>query len=71
MTEDISRKERDSHWYVPGKTDVERQHISEHEALQILQRLALDKRWGEFEHLLMTRFPTSPDKRRDIREMCS
>ena len=47
------------------------QHISEHEALQILQRLALDKRWGEFEHLLMTRFPTSPDKRRDIREMCS
>ena len=65
----ISRKERPS-WYVPGKTAAEVQHISEHEALQILQRLALNNKWSDYEHLLMARFGEMPDKRRDIREMC-
>ena len=65
----ISRQERPS-WYVPGKTAAEVQHISEHEALQILQRLALNNKWSDYEHLLMARFGDMPDKRRDIREMC-
>ena len=26
------------HWYVPGKTAIERQHVSEHETLQTLQK---------------------------------
>ena len=65
----ISRQERPS-WYVPGKTAAEVQHISEHEALQILQRLALNGKWSDYEHLLMAKFGDMPDKRRDIRELC-
>ena len=65
----ISREERPS-WYVPGKTVAEVQHIDEHEALQILQRLALNGRWADYEHLLMAKFGEKPDKRRDIRELC-
>ena len=65
----ISRQERPS-WYVPGKTVAEVQHIDEHEALQILQRLALNGRWADYEHLLMAKFGEKPDKRRDIRELC-
>ncbi len=68
--ENISRQERDGHWYVPGKTVVEVQHIDEHEALQILQRLALNNKWSDYEHLLMAKFGEKPDKRRDIRAMC-
>ena len=52
----ISRQERPS-WYVPGKTVAEVQHLDEHEALQILQRLALNNRWADYEHLLMARNP--------------
>ena len=44
--ENLSRQERDS-WYIPGKTEAEIQHCSEHETLQILQRLALNGQWGE------------------------
>jgi len=69
MTENISRQERSS-WYVPGKTVVEVQHMSEHETLQILQRLALNNKWSDYEHLIMSRFGDSPDKRKDIRELC-
>ena len=65
----ISRQERPS-WYVPGKTVAEVQHIDEHEALQILQRLALNNKWSDYEHLLMAKFGEKPDKRRDIRAMC-
>jgi len=65
----ISREERPS-WYVPGKTVVEVQHMSEHETLQILQRLALNNKWSDYEHLLMSKFGDKPDKRKDIREMC-
>ena len=65
----IARQERPS-WYVPGKTVVEIQHIDEHETLQILQRLALNNRWADYEHLLMAKFADKPDKRKDIRAMC-
>ena len=67
--ENISRQERPS-WYVPGQTVVEVQHIDEHEALQILQRLALNGKWSDYEHLLMAKFGEKSDKRRDIRELC-
>ena len=36
---------REDHWHVPGKTDVQKQHILEHETLQVLQRYASDKEW--------------------------
>ena len=65
----ISRQERPS-WYVPGKTVAEVQHLDEHAALQILQRLALNNKWSAYEHLLMSKFGDKPDKRKDIREMC-
>ena len=65
----ISRQERPS-WYVPGKTVAEVQQLDEHEALQILQRLALNKKWSDYEHLLMSKFGDKPYKRKDIREMC-
>ena len=64
----ISRQERPS-WYVPGKTVAEVQHLDEHEALQILQRLALNNKWSDYEHLLMSKFGDKPDKRKDIREL--
>ena len=60
--ENLSRQERNS-WYIPGKTEAEIQHCSEHETLQILQRLALNGQWGEYEHLIMTKFKDA-DKRK-------
>ena len=62
----ISKKERDGHWYVPGKTNVEKQHLTEHEALQLLQRHALNKNVEEFVELLNT-FPV--DKQADLIDM--
>ena len=61
----ISRKERPS-WYVPGKTDVEQQHLSEHERLQTLQKLALNGKTEELVTLLNT-FPV--DKQGDLLNM--
>tara|TARA_B100000945_G_C20356218_1_gene584817 strand:+ start:782 stop:1006 length:225 start_codon:yes stop_codon:yes gene_type:complete len=63
----ISKKERDGHWYVPGKTDVEKQHLTEHEALQLLQRHALNNDVDAFAEVL-NQFP--PDKQRDLVDMC-
>ena len=40
------------HWYVPGKTAIERQHVSEHETLQTLQKHALNVKMEEFYELL-------------------
>ena len=41
--ENISRKEREGHKYVPGTAnEVEIQHVNEHETLQQLQRYALN-----------------------------
>ena len=54
------------HWYVPGKTDVEKQHLNEHETLQLLQRHALNKNEEEFVKLLNT-FPI--DKQVDLMNM--
>ena len=61
----ISRKERPS-WYVPGKTPVEQQHLSEHERLQTLQKLALNGKTEELVTLLNT-FPV--DKQGDLLNM--
>ena len=57
-----------NHWYVPGKNSVEKQHLSEHETLQILQRHALNGKKEEFYELLET--IDGEDKKRDIIEMC-
>ena len=65
----ISKRERDGHWYVPGKTDHEKVHLSEHETLQILQRHALNGKDKEFFELLDT--INGDDKRRDIMHMCN
>ena len=61
----ISRNERPS-WYVPGKTTQEQQHVSEHERLQTLQKLALNGKTEEMIELLNT-FPT--DKQGDLLNM--
>ena len=61
----ISRNERPS-WYVPGKTSVEQQHVSEHERLQTLQKLALNGKTEELVTLLNT-FPL--DKQGDLLNM--
>ena len=58
------------HWYVPGKTVIEQQHLHEHNSLQALQRLALDEQYVEFEALLLKTFPNAPDKQQAIRELC-
>ena len=50
--ENISRKEREGHWYIPGKTEVEVQHVNEHETLQQLQRHALNGEHEQFFTLL-------------------
>ena len=63
----ISKKERDGHWYVPGKTNVEKQHLTEHEALQLLQRHALNNDVDAFAEVL-NQFPL--DKQRDLVDMC-
>lgn len=67
--ENISRKERDGHWYVPGKTEHEKVHVSEHQILQQLQRHALNGKHDEFFELLET-IPGS-DKKQDIIMMCN
>tara|TARA_B100001778_G_C18190107_1_gene450872 strand:- start:380 stop:592 length:213 start_codon:yes stop_codon:yes gene_type:complete len=67
MSKQISRNERNS-WYVPGKTNVEKQHLNEHETLQILQRHALNNNHEEFYNLLDN--IDGEDKRRDILELC-
>ena len=55
---------------MPVKNLAEVQHLDEHEALKILQRLALNNKWSDYEHLLMSKFGDKPDKRKDIRELC-
>ena len=57
-----------NHWYVPGKNSVEKQHLSEHETLQILPRHALNGKKEEFYELLET--IDGEDKKRDIIEIC-
>ena len=57
-----------NHGYVPGKNSVEKQHLSEHETLQILQRHALNGKKEEFYELLET--IDGEDKKRDIIEIC-
>ena len=61
----ISKNERPS-VYVPGKTHAEQQHVSEHERLQTLQKLALNGKTEEMIELLNT-FPT--DKQGDLIQM--
>ena len=56
------------HWYVPGKTAIERQHVSEHETLQTLQKHALNGKKEEFYELLDS--INGEDKKRDIIELC-
>ena len=58
----------EKHTYIPGETDAEKQHLHEHETLQILQRHALNGKTAEFFELLQT--IEDPDKRRDIIELC-
>ncbi len=57
-----------NHWYVPGKTAVERQHVSEHETLQTLQQHALNGKKVEFYELLES--INGEDKKKDIIELC-
>ena len=66
--ENISRKERDGHWYVPGKTGHEKVHVNEHEILQMLQRHALNGKHEEF-FTLLNNIP-GEDKKRDIMSLC-
>ena len=61
-------KKETNHYYIPGKNSVEKQHLSEHETLQILQRHALNGKREEFFELLETIDGT--DKKKDIMEMC-
>ena len=56
------------HWYVPGKTAIERQHVSEHETLQTLQKHALNGKKEEFYELLES--INGEEKKRDIIELC-
>ena len=58
----------EKHTYIPGETDAEKQHLHEHETLQILQRHALNGKTAEFFELLQT--IEDPDKRRAIIELC-
>ena len=50
------------------QNSVEKQHLSEHETLQILQRHALNGKKEEFYELLET--IDGEDKKRDIIEIC-
>lgn len=67
--DELSKRERDGHWYVPGKTEHEKIHVNEHQTLQQLQRHALNGKHDEFFELLET-IPGS-DKRQDIIMMCN
>ena len=66
--EQTSRKERDNHWYIPGRTKTEKQHLTEHESLQLLQRHALNGRREEF-FTLLNSLNLSKDKRNDFLEL--
>ena len=67
--EDISRKERTGHKYIPGTAnEVEKQHVNEHESLQLLQRLALNGKREEF-FTLLNSLDLSKDKHNDILEL--
>ena len=69
--ENISRKERTGHKYIPGTAnEVERQHVNEHESLQQLQRLALNGKREEF-FTLLNSLNLSEDKRNDIIFLCN
>ena len=59
---------REDHWYIPGKNEVEKQQLHDHETLQILQRHARNGKISEFHALLRT--IKDEDKQRDIIEMC-
>ena len=58
-----------SHWYKPGKTAVEVQHIHEHETLQVMQRHALNKDHAAFYDLLLS-FSKNQEKRNDVAYLC-
>ena len=45
---------REDHWYVPGKHAHEKQHIFEHETIQVLQKHAQYGRHKEFYQLLLS-----------------
>ena len=64
----LSKRERDGHWYVPGKEQHERDHVFEHETIQKLQKLALNGKHEEFWELLG--LVRGEDKRRDIIDLC-
>ena len=71
--ENISRKERTGHKsctsHIPGTAnEVERQHVNEHESLQLLQRHALNGRREEF-FTLLDSLNLSKDKHNDILEL--
>ena len=67
--ENISRKERAGHKYIPGTAnEVEEQHVNEHESLQLLQRLALNGKREEF-FTLLNSLNLSKDKHNDILEL--
>ena len=67
--ENISRKERAGHKFVPGTAnEVEKQHVNEHESLQLLQRHALNGQREEF-FTLLDSLNLSKDKHNDILEL--
>ena len=57
-----------THTYIPGKEQHERDHVHEHETLQQLQKHALNGKHHEFWELLG--LIRGEDKRRDIIELC-
>ena len=59
---------REDHWYVPGKQEHEKQHIFEHETIQVLQNHAQYGRHKEFYQLLLSIH--DQNKRNDIAKMC-
>ena len=59
---------REDHWYVPGKHAHEKQHIFEHETIQVLQKHAQYGRHKEFYQLLLSIH--DQNKRNDIAQMC-
>ena len=59
---------REDHWYVPGKQEHEKQHIFEHETIQVLQNQAQYGRHKEFYQLLLSIH--DQNKRNDIAQMC-
>ena len=67
--ENISRKERTGHKYIPGTAnEVEKQLGNEHESLQLLQRHALNGQREEF-FTLLDSLNLSKDKHNDILEL--